>query len=766
MTHPNNVGLRFTRTFRLATAVALFGPPLLGCSEKLYDEPTYSQSNYEAARILLSQRTLVAWDDIKDQLSPNFGSLTGPSALAQVLPTSQTATDQLITTLGVALRAGLPSSGETLTKTTDLATGAVTGTDTVTKSPGVAPTTTATLPSTTLNTLTGVPDDLKKIADDPFLKYQLAAGLIQQVALLDNELKKIELASDKKAFLLGLNLDVQPFKREQPYDVFVDISLYPYQQIFPTDNAPAAVQANGTKSPTIDAVAPIRLSNTALDQTEDPCNVAQLPEVMPLVEMDNLEATVHSNTIESVTQLALALQATMQGVGAALDTTYKRDLIRSLLGKDRNSLFTMGKSSVNTLAIRIGALNQVKVERELQAQSHRIYSLVLIPNSYLKCKEAALHVVAQSTLNDSKTGKKLESITEAQYRGYIADALSHYGWDLTPEINGYVEPLSMAVAARDFDRFMVVLEQAAVAFKVQVPNYAYAETVPDDVKTKRYIHYLADTLWQDLQRVDSSYGLVYEKVVLPTAAPNKTAPDKVPPQQTIIAEDNGKLTQLTLRGTKIVGPYTEVPGDPDKTLLIASLLVQPTGQLKPDVYLPLENAKSDGNSLTFTFPSMRELELSKQILAGAPVSLKIDGQVPAGKGADGNEVKGSGSKWSQTYLVRFKPSVDDEPPAKFDLAQSASVIVADPATGSGVARLNLSIEGNARVKVAVRGADWDDQAGDGSLFTESQTIFVRLSNLVEGTSVTVTATVQDSRGKLLATKALQFGVKNGQRQTP
>src|SRR5882724_3256037 len=90
---------RVRHGFCLAAPILLFGPALIGCAEKLYDDPTYSKSNYEAARILLSQRTLVAWDDIKDQLLPNFGALNGTTALSQVLPTSQLATDQLVTTL-------------------------------------------------------------------------------------------------------------------------------------------------------------------------------------------------------------------------------------------------------------------------------------------------------------------------------------------------------------------------------------------------------------------------------------------------------------------------------------------------------------------------------------------------------------------------------------------------------------------------------------------------------------------------------------------
>jgi hypothetical protein len=34
---------------------------------------------------------------------------------------------------------------------------------------------------------------------------------------------------------------------------------------------------------------------------------------------------------------------------------------------------------------------------------------------------------------------------------------------------------------------------------------------------------------------------------------------------------------------------------------------------------------------------------------------------------------------------------------------------------------------------------------------------------VEGTPVTITAVAQDTDGKLLATKAIQFSVKNGQK---
>jgi hypothetical protein len=233
----------------------------------------------------------------------------------------------------------------------------------------------------------------------------------------------------------------------------------------------------------------------------------------------------------------------------------------------------------------------------------------------------------------------------------------------------------------------------------------------------------------------------------------------------VIAEDDGNVTQATIRGTAVIGDLTDDLKDAsDKTLIAASLLVQPAGQAKPDIYLPIQNVRAAVDSLTFDFPSMRAMRLAKDILAGAAVSLKLDGQTPIVKDTAGNEA-GDGSKWSQTYPVRFKPEATDPEPPSFALVQSASVIVADPSTGAGEMRLSLSLKGKTRVKVTIEGADWNDQAGDGSLFTQSQTIIFKLSNLAEGVPVKVTATAVDTDGKALAAKTVvQFSVRNGQRQ--
>jgi hypothetical protein len=301
--------------------------------------------------------------------------------------------------------------------------------------------------------------------------------------------------------------------------------------------------------------------------------------------------------------------------------------------------------------------------------------------------------------------------------------------------------LSDAVAARNLGDFEDVLAKAATAFGKK----------PEDVR------FLSDVIWQDVQRIDSSYGVVFEQIALQSTAAAKPAP--TPPQQTVIADDDGTQTVAELWGTSVLGDVTEDAKKKALTYISPSLLVQPTGQAKPDIYLPLSSSSVAANKLTFHFPSMRDLRLMKVIQAGAAVSLQLNGVTPP----DPAEPDAKPSKWTQTFPVRFKPRAEDEEKSVFTLARSADVVISDPTTGKGEARVTLTVKGKARIKLSVLGADWDDQAGDGSLFTQSQTVSLRLSNLVEATPVKVTAIVLDADGAAIDTQTIQFTVKNAQK---
>ncbi|WP_374370300.1 hypothetical protein [Dongia sp.] len=725
--------------------LAAFGFSVASCTP-FYDQPTRSTSHFEAARILLSQRSVIPWSEIAPQLAPGFEKVKGDDMYAKVLPITQIGAQQILSSFLAQLELSLPGSTTSIAKTTDLATGAVSGTETETKSSGEIPELGAAPAQPNAKDIPTLLAELGKLKNDPVLSYELAAGLVQRVALLNQELQKLYIDQGKQAFLVGMDLDVQPYKRNQPYDVFVDISFFPYQQIFPPERA------------------------------EPACMNAELPEVFPLLHMDNLELEAKSNAVQNLTQLNLALSGVISGVGAAANTAYKRDAIRALVGNDRNSLFTLGKSSMNTLAARIGALRQVQVEYEMQAQSHRIYALMVVPKAYLKCGTPALHVVAQSSLTDGKSARRLPMYTDREFLTVVAEKMEYYGVslrDLSLDDPRIVD-MRVAVTSRDFSTFVERLtsivkfpntEQWPEAERQEkerlekerlerekngTPAESQPPTIPAMTSDEVEARSIADIVWQDIQNLESSYGLTYEKISLPSSKKDKPN-ELVPATQTVIARIADASTKVTLVDTQRASSATDYNYS-------GELRILPGGKTDPDVLLSTSPAQlsEPTHAFVFTFPSLDELGYEKDIKGGAALSFRLlakpkepDAPAPTDGAAD---EKPKLQPWDASYRVRFvhKEWQNNVAP-QLAVIKPAKYIVANAGTGKAEIKAYIEMKGLARVEVQVVGADSDSDPQNKLALTFSQAIDLKLGGLTDGATLRINAIGYDDQNNAVAT---------------
>lgn len=680
---------QFNKRAGMALALLATGSlNLVGCTPNLYDKPVKSKSHFEAARTLVSSRGAVPWESVVAKLQPNF-TLTADGAYDKVLPISEFQISQEVNAFSAALRLSLPNSTTTTNQTTDLATGKVTGTQTESSGPGTLPPA-AALPFTppAASALPALPESLRKADDNPELRYQLAYDLFTKVQIMNQQLSALEFEKGQKAFLVGIDLDVQPLKRNQPYDVFTDISFFLYQQIL-----------------------------------EDPpskgCDLPNPPEVLPILAIDNMEVSAQSRAAENITQLSLALSAVIQNISGAFDSTFRRDVLKALVGKDRNSLFTMGKSSINTLEARIGASRQVEVQYELEAQSHSMYAIVLVPTKYLKeCPAPALHVIAQTELIDSKDGTRLENYSGSEFETEIRRIFSSYG---DKSLNDdQIKELRELIIRRNLEEFVAKTKAAG------------------------FTRYVSDVLWLDLQRLMSSFGLTYERIPLQGAAPSPfIAPDSAPLRQTVIAADDAKQTTVIVRGMQPISGEA----------IQADLQIQPSGQAKPDIYLSENTPVIAGTDLALNFPSLIELGLAPKLAEGATTAVHLVSR-SAGK-----------PNWETTLPVRVKPQTPAAADPAFILFKGAAQIIADPKTGRGQVKIGVELKRAKSVIIGVDGADWDAQPRNNAEITTSQAILIGLSNLAKDARVVVRIIGKDAAGNILDTQEVPLTVSYAAPQT-
>lgn len=363
-------------TLLLATLAA----GCLGADRReVYDEHRVALQ-HEAGSVHFAVLSVAPWEYYVDALQPRF-SLTEDQALGAVVPATRAVEDALIDI--AKAKAGIERTGSSVSPGGSDPLPDSTGVDLVANRP-------------VRNAQTSPPLSGADVSLDPMTRYWAATAFYQEVQLLSRYVRDAAVRDGFRPYLVRLQVSLLPSARNEPYDAYCTLSF------FATDGAAAG--------PTI------RSPLKGADRGDGSKRRVALPaistqlatergstQVLPLMVTDNLEASVQSSMVQTVRQLAAALNVLSSTASGGVGAESTESSFQQVLGSDLNSLLTVARVSDNTVRVRLGAMQQASAKYAMVPRNHNITLLLMVPDG----AEPTVRVVSKTTLVDAETGYEL-----------------------------------------------------------------------------------------------------------------------------------------------------------------------------------------------------------------------------------------------------------------------------------------------------------------------------------------------------------------------
>ena len=388
---------------------------LSGCSKPLFT-PHRVETQAEAGSTHVAVTLVAPWDEFIDDLQPRF-EMSGARALDMVVPDTISLDEKILDQLGVRLKFAPPQTSVVETITAKEETGAAptrSSESTAKKEPGDISSLKAGEPLAGTRKIADLPTISKALGIDPMLRHWAALALFQEVQLLNRYVQRAALRYGYRPYVVRLQVSVMPAARNEPYDAYSIFSFFNVQR-----------EADGGQALPTDLQKPIAA------QTQEEKAAFRTPYVIPLLVTDNLEAAVHSRTVDTVRQLGLALSVLVQGFAASAEAERLLEELKSVLGRDLNSLLTVARLSDNSIRVRLGALGQAEARYSMVPRTHNVTLLLLVakehadpptdppPASY----RPTVQLVAKTTMVDAERGTPLPFRSREEQQVLFANAL-------------------------------------------------------------------------------------------------------------------------------------------------------------------------------------------------------------------------------------------------------------------------------------------------------------------------------------------------------
>jgi len=408
------------RTTRHVARLSIAAVMLVACnsSEKDLFKPHTVLSQPEAGLITLSEAVAVPWEDYISRLTTNF-QLNEAQALEAVIPRTAILEDKILDSFAAGAQIGLRQRSESRTTTTTEGAEGVSSTAERTDSsqPGVVPGAAPAAPGADRGAsgLPGTPEGERKAENiqkvDAILAYTAASALFQEVQLLNRSVIDAALRRNMRPYVVRLQVGVQPFARNQPYDVFMNLGFFPPTQQVKSEDGKVIEKIRGN-------------------------GVA----VVPLLVTDNLEGALRSSAVDNIRQLTLALSFLLPAAGGSVNLSKLREELRSVLATDINSLLTVGRVTENTISVRLGAAQQATARHAMLPRTHNISLVIMVPEEvFIENDEAAkkVRVVAESVMRSVETGVALPQRGRGESISLVREVLvSQFSEDELPSVDG------------------------------------------------------------------------------------------------------------------------------------------------------------------------------------------------------------------------------------------------------------------------------------------------------------------------------------------
>ncbi len=265
---------------RYSLVCVLLTLALCGCAQR-YRIPDSSPaaSQAEAGTLLVSPTMVAPWDEVATALKPAF-ALTGDQAVSQVLPTTESISEQVLSSFGASLAVGLPTNAST-SKTT-IGGDSPGTTTTIEKAPGTAPTLSSSLPTSASLPAGTAPSGALGL--DPGLKYEAANYLLQKVQLLNQQIDNAAARSCFVPYVVKLKLAIMNYRPRLPYSVHAHIAF----------NYNGALNSETRRS--VDY--PGGLTKASNELAPECHQFGVNPAVIPFLAADDLQIALHSRAAE------------------------------------------------------------------------------------------------------------------------------------------------------------------------------------------------------------------------------------------------------------------------------------------------------------------------------------------------------------------------------------------------------------------------------------------------------------------------------------
>lgn len=522
-------------------------PTLLACGGAGESSgPHTVASRDEAGHVSVSVISVADWRTISGQLQPKF-TLDAESALAAAAPTTSMINQALMDAFGIKANVGL--AGTSITRTTENVNtnGQITETTTTQKKKEPGKAADVTLPPTQpAKEIKLSPSEIAK--GDPFLRYQTAQALYQEVALLNSVIDNIAQKRHERAYVVRLRIGVVPYARNQPYDVYSRLSFFLKQ-----DEEVRLSIAKQKKESSV--------TGSSAEGSSTEGSSVQGIRVVPVLAADNMEATDHAEAAERVRQLGIAIGLMIQGNGLNLGADKVNDFLKSASAKDYNSLLNMASLSANTLQARFGAARNGAGTFSMQERSQFITALVFVPDSVFardknsdgREMDREVDVIAHYDLRDPNSGAVVRELPPAEMQRKTLSSLAdlpplpekasdllkslpkNCTWNSVDAVNKGYLPVSTDIALL-FDLSGMLNSNDDICFRRSVANVGWNR---HDWRV----------LWNKVAGLNATSQVSIDTFQLPEEnLPVFAAP------QTIILVDDGQTTSGTVLAGKNVVP--------------------------------------------------------------------------------------------------------------------------------------------------------------------------------------------------------------------
>jgi len=420
---------------------ALMLPVSSFASWRVNVNPWRERRQDDIAAVQVAVQSVAPFEDYIESLQPHFQMTADEAVNASIAQTRTQGTGEM-SVLSAALNLRGPESTTTFDRQTDIDgdTTKTTSKSVESRKPGAL--SDATAPASLLKAVTA---DLPstETAIDPSIKYNTAATLLQRLALQSGYVRDAAVRSRTKPYLVRLLVTVLPSAATRGYDAYTTVSFfstgtYPNGTPIPPeiqlsasrwalesgwrarsdrDNAAKPDIALSQRTDYLQAASDEDL-NAAVIEIAKKTKCGERPlETIPLLVTDTISSSLHSDSLEHLRDLALALQGITANTrfGGGLRT--QNDRLDKTLTRNFNGVMTVSRVAQNSIEVRLGAMFGNR-DDALVPRTYDVTALVLFPmadvvvkdghkdfvsNGVVPCSVATY--TAQTTFRNSQNGK-------------------------------------------------------------------------------------------------------------------------------------------------------------------------------------------------------------------------------------------------------------------------------------------------------------------------------------------------------------------------